>query len=430
MGGHYLKIKDRSVDGNSGGGFQDRTAWYVSLSSYWFASSFKWFVLLTVVLPRQVAEIVPEGTKNTDWGLVFGLGALWATIGPSLFGAFSDRQGRRAGFISAGAALTVVALSVLALSATLWQIAAGYLLLQIADDVGTGPYSALIPQYVPKERRGRASGLMNLLSLAGQLSAGGIAFAFSGSPRIVYSAIGIVTAVGALIAVRTVRGLEQAAVAPERKPFAREFLKGWIAPWKSPNFFLVWFAHLMFALGLYLTQPYLRNYLVDVIRIFQVGPIRLKDGDQATTVLALLITIFAAAGSILGGGWSDRMGRKRVIFVGGGLMACALVPFFLLHRYDLLLVIGALFGIGYGLYLSAEWALAADVMPSEASLGRDMGIWQMSDSVVQIFAGSAGRMVDWGNHQNMGLGYQMSFGIGALAFLVGIAAVRFIRSST
>lgn len=409
-------------------GYQDRTGWYVSLSSYWFASSFSWFVLLTVVLPKQVAQVVPEGTKNTAWGMVFALGAVWASVGPSLFGALSDRAGKRSRFIALGAALTIAALGLLCFAHTLGQIAAGYLLLQVADDVGTGPCSALIPQYVPKERRGKASGIMSLLSLGGQLTAAPAAYFSGGDPKFVYAAIGVVTIICALIAFITVQRLESGLVEKNRESFLHGFLRGWIAPWRNRDFFLVWGAKLLFSLGLYLTEPYLRNYLEDVVKTFHVLGLNVLDADRATTLLALVITLCAAGGSAIGGGWSDRAGRKRVVLTGGGIMATALVPFLLFHRYDLLLAIAIVFGIGYGIFLSADWALASDVMPDEEALGRDMGIWQMSESVVQVFAGSAGRIVDWGNRQSMGTGYQVVFGLGAFAFVLGTVVVRLVRS--
>lgn len=407
--------------------YRDRPAWYASLSSYWFASSFTWFVLLTVVLPKQVAQVAPEGTKNTAWGMVFAFGAAWATIGPSLFGALSDRRGNRSTFLAVGAALTVAAVGCLCFARSLWQIAGGYLLLQVADDVATGPYGALIPQYVPENRRGRASGIMNLLSLGGQISAALVSFLSGGRPIVVYVAIGITTLVCATLAVHTIRPLEDHPVPVPSRPFIQDFLRGWVAPWRNRDFFLVWFARFMFALGLYLVQPYLRNYLEDVVQQFQVLGLRISQVDQATTALVLVITLCAAAGASLGGGWSDQFGRKRIVLMGGGIMATTLIPFLLLPRYDLLLALAALFGIGYGLYLSAEWALASDLMPNQDALGRDMGIWQMSVSVVQIFAGSAGRLVDWGNQRSLGLGYQIAFGLGTVALSLGIVTVRLIR---
>ena len=52
--------------------------WYLVLSSYWFASSFKWFLILLVLLPARVAELVPEPERATRLGLLFALGAVMA----------------------------------------------------------------------------------------------------------------------------------------------------------------------------------------------------------------------------------------------------------------------------------------------------------------------------------------------------------------
>jgi MFS family permease len=424
-----LLSKFQNVRAEDGSVYQDRFGWYARLSAYWFASSFKWFALLTVVLPGRVASIVPEGTKNTAWGMVFAIGALWAILGPSLFGSASDRTGRRTPYIAAGAATTVAALAILAFANSLAEIAAGYLILQIADDLATGPYAALIPEHVPKERRGRASGVMSLLSLLGQLTCAPVILLARGDPRLVYGAIAVATAVGATIACRTVGPLERGARRWPAGTVIGDFLKGWSAPWRDRNFVWVWAARLMFSLGLYLTQPYLRNYLHDVVRTFDVPGARLPGADEATAVLVLTITALAAVGSVVGGAMADARGRKTVALRGGGLMAAALVPFLMLHDYRWLLGVAVLFGLGYGVYLSADWALAADVMPDESTLGRDMGIWQMSVSAVQVFAGSAGRIVDWGNLRTPGLGYQITFGLSVFAFALGMLAVQNVRPS-
>ncbi|MGV3618526.1 MAG: MFS transporter [Fimbriimonas sp.] len=408
-------------------GYEDRSVWYARLSAYWFASSLKWFALLTVVLPRQVASVVPDGTKNTAWGMVFAVGAVWAVVGPSLFGAASDRTGRRMPYVAAGAGLTILALGMLAVANTVVEIALGYLLLQIADDIGTGPYAALIPEHIPENRRGRASGMTSLLSLTGQLAAAPLVLASRGDPRVTYGVIALATLIGATVACEAIGSLERNRPPSPGGPFWHGFFRGWVTPWKSRNFMWVWLTRMLFALGLYLTQPYLRNYLQDVVKTFEVSGWRLPGVDEATALLALSITVCAATGSLVGGSQADRIGRKAVILRGGGLMAVSLVPFLGLREFGALLAVALVFGFGYGIYLSADWALAADVMPDGQALGRDMGVWQMSVSAVQIFAGSAGRIVDWGNHAAPGRGYQITFGLAALAFSLGILTVRQVR---
>ena len=42
-------------------------------------------------------------------------------------------------------------------------------------------------------------------------------------------------------------------------------------------------------------------------------------------------------------------------------------------------MLGFIFGIGYGLYVAVDWALACDVLPDrETSSGRDMGLWHIA----------------------------------------------------
>ncbi|MBC8103430.1 MAG: hypothetical protein H7Z41_12700, partial [Cytophagales bacterium] len=91
---------DLSADSTSAlsptGVFRESLGWYLGISSYWFATSLKWFILF-LLQPLQVASVVPGGEKNGAWGLVVALGATEAMIGPALMGYLSDRCGSRWG---------------------------------------------------------------------------------------------------------------------------------------------------------------------------------------------------------------------------------------------------------------------------------------------------------------------------------------------
>lgn len=410
--------------------YRDRPSWYFGISAYWFATSAKWFILLQVILPGQVERLVPGGEKNTSWGLVFAIGAVWAMIGPSLFGHLSDRLGRRKPFLALGSACTVIALMVLWQSPSLWILAAGYLLLQISDDVGTGPYSALIPQMVPVERRGRASGTMGLMTLFGQLAVGIFAFLVGGDVASIYIGLASVNVLAALWTIWCLRG-EVPTPKQSSGTFLTTFLRGWVEPWKSRDFFWVWFTRFLHALGFYMVQPYLRFYLTDVVETFSFfGLFAIGDAGLATNLIALTISFFGAMGSIVASRSADRIGRKRTIYIAGTTMGLVLVPFALIPNFGLILLLSCVFGVGYGMYLSADWALASDVLPDAESLGKDMGVWQMSTSSVQIVAGSAGRLVDYLNTTSFGLGYRAIFGIAAVAFFISTVLVRKVRGSS
>jgi MFS family permease len=110
-------------------------------------------------------------------------------------------------------------------------------------------------------------------------------------------------------------------------------------------------------------------------------------------------------------------------------MFTTLIPFALIPRFDAILIIAALFGAAYGVYMASSVALVADVLPDAESSGKDMGIWQASVSSPQIVSGLCGVVVDVVNRQRPGLGYTTAFLISACAFLLGCQLVRRIKGS-
>ncbi len=434
--------------------FRPGWAWNLGLSAFWFANSWKWFILLVAILPGQVADIVPGGEKNTAWGLVFSLGAIWAIFGPSIFGNLSDRLGRRRPFIALSAGFTVLALLWLAGAHQFWMLIVGYMLLQVSDDVGQGAGSALIPQYVPSEHRGRASSVMSVLQLAAQI-VGAVSGVILGSMslfglsgiQLIYGLIAIVNIVCAFITLRTIKPAVEPFAAPE--PDGATFAQRWIKPWRNRDFVWVWLTRFLMAFGFYLIQPYLRNYLADAVPgridfdsvallgtemmlpnktlvLFGTG---VGGASQAALVLGLTISLTGAIGSILAAKYADRVGRKGLIRFGGVLMAVTMVPFALVQDFSWIWLMALGFGLGYGVYLSADWALAADVMPNSAELGKDMGIWQMSVSSVQIFSGTGGRVIDALNATSMGLGYRAAILMAGGLFLLSALLIRQVKGS-
>jgi MFS family permease len=440
------------------GGFREHPGWYLGVSTYWFATSMKWFVLLLVVLPAQVASVVPDHLKNTYWGSVFLIGALWAVVGPAIFGDLSDRFrsrfGRRRPFIAAGAALTVGAMAVLALVrqdpaapapasvdfGALGILIFGYLLLQVSDDVATGPYSAIVPEMVPEGRRGYASGILGIARLLAQVVGGVAVFALGGNWIHLYLMLALLNAVCAGWVIWTIRG--DVSPAEEALPRRESFFAGWLKPWRSRDFRWVFASSLLLALAFYLVQPYLQNYLRDVIvdfRLFgfdlgsaraEVEADRTKAAARATAVLALSISLFGAVGAAFSSRLADRFGRKPLLYASGAVMFVALVPFALVRDYAYLVLLGGLFGLGYGTRVSAEWALVSDVLPDAGEeAGKNMGLWQMSQSSVQILAGGAGALIDAANRHRFALGYTGAFIMAAVFFVMSTYLVRFVRGS-
>ena len=154
------------------------------LSAFWFGTAFHWLVLLLILMPANVEMFVGEARKGTYLGALVAIGAVMALILPPLVGARSDRTGRRLPYLRLGVAVNLVGLAVMGFAAMtlsgmngFWVYVLGFLLVQFGNNYATAPYSALIPQLVPPEQRGRYSGVMALLQAAGQLLGAVAAFA-------------------------------------------------------------------------------------------------------------------------------------------------------------------------------------------------------------------------------------------------------------
>lgn len=411
--------------------YRDKTSWYLGLSAFWFANSAKWYILLLAILPGQVEKIVPGGEKNAAWGMVFAIGAVWATVGPALFGYLSDRYGLRKGtrgpFIAIGSGLTVIALMFLMEANQLWMMVVGYLLLQLSDDVGTGPYSALIPELVPEDRRGRASGIMGMLELLAQITIALIGLTL-GNPKLIYITLAALNVTCALIVLATIRGAKPVHARQEATEPGGGFFSGWLRPWKSHDFKWVWGTRFLGALGIYMIQPYLKFYMSDSVRTFDLfGMTATDDPSRATIILGMVISLSGGIGALWAARVADRIGKKKVIILAGSLMFAIMVPFALIPDFSLIFLMALVFGFGYGAYLSGGWALASAVLPNQNELGKDMGLWQMSYSSVQIFAGSAGSLITWGNRLEPGRGYTITFLIASGIFLLSTVLVRKVR---
>src|SRR4051794_20526187 len=148
---------------------------YVWISIFWLGITYLWGGVNAVILPKLNEQMVPENYKGTLLGVITALGMVVAIVVQPAVGALSDicrhPWGRRRPFILAGGVLVVVALAAMALMSVFarqwWLLLACYLFLQLADNVAQGAYQGIIPDTVPKGRRGRASGAMGIAQLLG-----------------------------------------------------------------------------------------------------------------------------------------------------------------------------------------------------------------------------------------------------------------------
>ena len=116
----------------------------------------------------------------------------------------------------------------------------------------------------------------------------------------------------------------------------------------------------------------------------------------------------------------------------------SVLVFGLITSLPLMYVLGIVYGIGYGMYYSVDWALACDVLPDrETAAGKDMGLWHTSFTLPQALAPAvlAGLLFyfNQAGHSVLGivtghnLGFRFVFGGAAIWFILGTVMVHRIR---
>jgi MFS family permease len=198
----------------------------------------------------------------------------------------------------------------------------------------------------------------------------------------------------------------------------------WISPRQHPDFWWVFSTRLMVMLGFATLENYLFYYLK-----FTVG---LKNPESTVFDILVLLTLGSLV-SVLAAGWvSDRIHKRKILVSTGGLlMGATALTFVFTHNIPTIFVMGGIFGVGYGIYLSTDWALAVDVLPPGPTEGRSMGLWQASFNLGQVGAGMiAGALIAPLAHVvPLSTAYRMLFLVTFLYFVLGSAFIYKVRTA-
>jgi MFS family permease len=131
--------------------------------------------------------------------------------------------------------------------------------------------------------------------------------------------------------------------------------------------------------------------------------------------------------SIPSGILSDRIGRRRLIFIAQFLMAAGATGFVFAPNLTAAYIAGVPAGLAYGVFTAVEWALACNLLP-KGEPARYLGVWNASAVVPQIIgflvAGGVGSVI---SDRVPGLGWRVDFAIAVVCCLVGAYFLIFVR---
>ena len=403
--------------------------WHAALSSFWFGSNFLWIPISTVLLQDRVDHLVPQhDLQNTAVGIAAGVGGFLAVTVPPIVGAWSDRLhtrwGRRRPIIVAGSLLTLPGLFLLMAATGYPQLVVGYAIIQFFFNAAGAAYAGVVPDVVPAQQFGKASGFLGTMTLLG-IGAGTGVTSITGDVPLVYFIIAIVVLVSLVPMLWAARDEGKAPVLrPPAMPL-RAKVAEFLRPLHEGDLAWVIFTRLMVSAGITVVQVNLLNFFKDVV----LGGAK---ADTFTAIWLLVMVVSAVPFGFFGGLISDRLHRRKIFVYASGAAQSFVALLFLIFyptSQPLVLAAAVAYGVGYGLYYAVDWALACDTLPDPRASAKDMGLFHIAltfpQAIVPFFAGP---LIDALNGPHGNGGYRVVFSSAVVFMILGTAFVSRIKT--
>ncbi|MBN1660081.1 MAG: MFS transporter [Anaerolineae bacterium] len=471
---------------------------YITINSYWFGFNIASATMTPVLLPFLVALYVPAEVKNTYLGNLRVISLAVAMMIQPMAGMLSDRTthplGRRRPWIIGGTLVSLLFLTIIGASPSfedevLAGVSVAYLvlllgvvLLQVSSNFALGAVQGLIPDLVPEDQRGRASGVKAVMELlpafvviavgslvdAGRiwLVIGILITGFFGSMlvtvfgvheeplrlarppgpqagdlrerlvRLVALAAIFVTVTRAALwmvhfAGRQVEGMAPATVivvvglvglaAMAGSVLAGVYLGARVGIGREAEertSFIWWVINRLLFLAAVGSIQGFAQYFLSDV-------LRIENAATTTTLLLAVVAVFLIASALAGGALADRLGHKRLVAWSALIAAAGTLVILFARSVPMVVFAGSIIGIGSGTFMATNWALGTRLAPP-AEAGRYLGIANLAGAGAGIVgAGIGGPMADFFNAIEPGLGYLVIFALYGVLFV--LSAVTLLK---
>jgi MFS family permease len=383
------------------------------LAAFWFGLQALWGALLGISLQARTSALHPEHPLIA-YGQIATLGALTAMLVQLSIGPLSDRRRQSGGdrrlFLVVGTVLGMAGVIAFYLAPSYGALLAATVFLQFGINIAIGPYQAIIPDYFAPERAGIASSWMAALQSAGN-ACGALA------ATLIAPAIGVALALAALLGAGCIITVtHMSRIVPRTVDAARISV-----PRGAVDLFI---SRAILWIGFYTILGYMFFYVRDTLHVAAAA--------RVTGIVILIFTISATAGAALAGRPSDRLDRRLVVNIGTAAVAIALVAFALLREVRALYAIAALAGVGWGGFLTADWALGCAILPRSV-MATAMGVWNIAVAGSQIIAPALATAALLALRPSSELAPLWAFGLATFEVVLGTAWIwrlpRVARSS-
>ncbi|QFU92484.1 MFS transporter [Amycolatopsis sp. YIM 10] len=203
----------------------------------------------------------------------------------------------------------------------------------------------------------------------------------------------------------------------QREAFSlREVLATFRIP-KDRDYLLALFGRLVLLLAFYCVILYQLYVLQDYVG--------LDSGAVAATIglSGVVMAVASGLGTLVSGPLSDKIGRRKpLVTLASWVIAAAFLPLILAPSRTTFLLFISIAGVAYGFYIAVDQALMSDVLPDQASHGKDMGILNVANTAPSLIAPGIASLA-----LGAGLGYRGPFIIAAALAVVSGFLINAIR---
>ena len=349
-------------------------------------------VTIATVLPLLLARYA---ASNFWVGFAIAGEGLFTLAVPFWIGLLSDRMpagltrrfGRRMLFLLIAGPVMAIAVAAAPFARSYWLMTGAAFVFFAGLHVYLTPLSTLMLDSVPDERRGRVQGVDSVLQAVGLaygLVAGGLLFSVSHTlPFLLAGALMLFTTAITWVAER------KAGDDRSRKASAntgvREF---WHRLREHPAAIWLLVADAFWSGGLDGLRPYIFAYSRTVLGLSIV---------RTSLILGVLVGCIAL-GSVIFGWLGDKVARGKLLLIGSGVLAVALMGGTFVPNVAWAAVALGAGGLGVAACITLGYPLFAELV-GEKRLGEYTGLWMFSVGFGHILAPMlTGAVIDVGSH--------------------------------
>ena len=409
------------------------------LSSFWFAIAYVMQPLGGNIIPLLVARFTHPMTAhlgpiafpldvNTYVSLLDTIGAAFAILWQPAIGAISDNSrfelGRRRPFIAIGVVGDVIFLTLIAFVTSFWALLLVYAAFQIASNTAQGPYQGMLPDQVPADQRGEASGYYGLMNMVGTIVGFLVVGALlipTGNLKLAILTLPAVIAIAGALVIFGVPDRRRTA-APSQRLRRSVLLSVAIDVTRYRDFAWLMVSRLFFLMAPVAIGTYAFNFIRFTFN-YSEGKASLYSSALQATILVLAAVLCMTAGFL-----AERFGKKRLIAAACVIGAVGSTLLIFAPSLPWILGFGLIVGISLGTFLSVDWAFMTDLIP-KAEAGRYMGVSNIATASAGLIARPIlGPIIDaFNNNRTSAVGYRVMFGIVTGFFLIALLTLQPVR---